>query len=283
MAEEKKEVVKALPVDWNNLLMGEQVELDPTEDAWEFAAPIPVGVYDIRLFAAKDQPDNPAWGQMLADPKDKNSIYYYCRLEGKVVSDNPDLKDVSVVNGLYGPLSVSTKIGKRKAISTMAGLIVKLGYKLSRQEGNVKMEHGKVAQMFKAVLAKEPVIKVEIDWKAGYSIPGKNKDDRGEWVNVYNTYADFPDDPEDLNQKLYRTSVTGKDGLRHEINAQFFVRTFFGKNEEIKTRNNLVSAPRGKQQEVVFADDTTIVQEAPKTQQKAATAAAPESDLLLMD
>jgi hypothetical protein len=196
--------------------------LDLNEDAWEYGAPPPHDVYSFKLFPGKE-----CFSYVRSNPKDpKSDIIITAVMEAKVQSDNPEY-DGSVVF-----TRVSTRLGRGKNISTMAGLLVKLGYgehlKKDMQAG--KLTPKRLAQILEAALKKEPVCKGELDWRGAYSITNTRGDE--EWVNKFNHYEDFPDNP-DGEGKLHICQVKGKDGENHEIRAQAQITRWFGKNEEI--------------------------------------------------
>src|SRR5476651_2464709 len=102
------------------LVDGPEVEIDPEEDAWSFAAPPPRGVYDMKLFKAKD-------GLQCGWTKegDDSTLFVTCKLECKLVNSKDEEYDGQMVFA-----SVNTKVWRGKHISKMAGLIVKAGYKV---------------------------------------------------------------------------------------------------------------------------------------------------------
>lgn len=194
---------------------GQVRKLDPTEDAWEFGAPPKKGIYRLKLFPGKD-----CWRLGQYDAKDESNIFVSCNLECRIVSEDPEVNDIPVF------CNVSTRVGRRKNISTMMGLIVKLGHKLKTYELTDKQ----LAKLFEKVLKAEPLIEAEIDWRGSY--PFTNKKGEKEYKNVYNHYEEFPNDPEEKGEKLTVISVTAEDGSRVEFRPQLYVAKWYGKDEK---------------------------------------------------
>jgi hypothetical protein len=204
------EDLKALQLD------GEVVSLDLTEDAWEYGAPPPgEAVYTGKLFLDKD-----GILQGLENEKDPKTVYFQFNLIVKIVEG--DYEGVPVYS------RVSTRIYRGKNISTMAGLIVKLGFKIPD-----KLSPKQQALYMQAALKKEPVIKFEIDWRGAYVYKNPKGDD--EYENVFRHYKDFPEDKENPGTRLHVISVTNKhNGGMAEVRAQTQIARFYGMKEEVK-------------------------------------------------
>lgn len=255
--ETKLELVK----DWSQAPDGTSSQLDLTEDAWQFGAPPPRGIYDLKLFPAKECVK---WG--LQDPKDKNSIYYLIQMECKVVSDNEDYDGVPV----FG--NVSTRIFRGKSISTAAGLLVKLSYKVDNP-----ITDKKLAMMTELALKKERVIKSELDWRGAYSYKDA-KTGQDVWENVFNHYEEFPQDPDKPGTRKHIVTVANKVGGVAEVRAQLRIVRFFGKDDKlpvIVSGTTLVSGPRSLitppqphpySLEQVIQPSTQVVQNSPQMQ-----------------
>jgi hypothetical protein len=218
--------------NWKEFLLeGNEVTLDLTEDAWEFAAPPPRNVYDVKCFLAKE---GLKFG--LLDKNDPKSIYINIGIEGKIVSTDEDINGIPVFPFL------STRVYPRRNISTAASFLVKLGYKVPNP-----ITDKKLAMYVEAALKKEPIIKTELDWKGSYSYKDA-KTGKDVWENVYNHYEEFPVD--DKGERRHLISVASKGGGMVEIRAQLKVNRFFGKNDPIPTFSKgtkLVSAPKSLQ------------------------------------
>lgn len=219
MAYDKTQYEEKVITDLKELgFEGNPVELDLNEDAWEFSAPPPAGLYKLKLFLAKD-------GLMVvqADKKDPLSKYVKIGIEGRIKSDDADIDNIPVF------ANVTSRVGKRKAISTMAGLVVKLGYgeKIPKPTTDAF-----IAKLMLAVLKKEPIVDVELDWKASYKYTNAKGEE--EWVNVYNHYNEFPK----AFQEAGKFSITGKDKMSHEIRPMLFIAKWFGKGETPTLSNN---------------------------------------------
>ena len=238
------------------LIEGEEVEMDLEEDAWEFGAPPPKGDYDLKLFlAAKD-----GYKVGYDTPGDENSMWLQFNLECRIVnSKNGEYDDIPVFT------RVNTKFGRGKSISTMAGLIVKLGYKIPN-----RLAPKKLALYMDAALKKEPVVRAEIDWRGAYSY--KDKDGKDVWENVFNRYEQFPNDPEKPGSKLFICEVTGKEGRKVEVRAQTQINRFYGKGEGGKVKG-VVAAPK-------FVEASKVVEV--KEPQLATPVATEEDDFQLV-
>ena len=217
--------------NWNEAPDGVAIQLDLTEDAWEYGAPPPRGVYDIKLFPQKD-------GVKMGrtDKNDPNTTYYMINYEGRVVSENADYTDVPV----FG--NVSTRVFRGKNISTAAGLLVKVGVKNLPSPISDK----KLAQFVEQILKKEVTVKAELDWRGQY----KHTNDKGEdeYIPVFNHYEEFPVDP-DKGGKKHVVSVAKRGGGQAEVRAQLRVARFFAKGDTLPSfaptlPGGLVSGPR---------------------------------------
>jgi hypothetical protein len=138
--------LKTIDINDTSLPEGKEETINPNADAWERACPPPDGVYLVKLHEAKT-----AYQQGKTDD---GEYYYVANVECRI-QENEEWKDVII----FG--KVSTYIGAGKEISTMAGLIVKFGVKV---QPNVT--HLALVKLLKKVLAKEPKLYVEGEWKA---------------------------------------------------------------------------------------------------------------------
>lgn len=138
--------LKTIDINDTSLPEGKEETINPNADAWERACPPPDGVYLVKLHEAKT-----AYQQGKTDD---GEIYYVANVECRI-QENEEWKDVVI----FG--KVSTYIGAGKEISTMAGLIVKFGVKV---QPNVT--HLALVKLLKKILAKEPKLYVEGEWKA---------------------------------------------------------------------------------------------------------------------
>jgi hypothetical protein len=158
LPEELKDKIKELKtIDINDTSLpeGKEETINPSADAWERACPPPDGVYLVKLHEAKT-----AYQQGKTED---GEFYYVANIECRI-QENEEWKDVII----FG--KVSTYIGAGKEISTMAGLIVKFGVKI---QPNVT--HLALVKLLKKVLAKEPKLYVEGEWKA-WDMPA------GQWI-----------------------------------------------------------------------------------------------------
>ena len=253
---------------------GPAVSLNLDEDAWSFGAPPPHDVYSLKCFPGKEFIKI---GKV--NPKDaKSAIYIVANLECKVVSDNEEY------DGTTAFVRLSTRVGRGKNISTMAGFLVKLGYKetLSKAVAAGKLTDKLVAQYLEAALKKEPVIKAECDWRGSYSFTNAKGEE--EWVNKFNHYEEFPENPEKPGTKLHTVMVQGKDKENHEVRAQFQVVKFFGKGEEIPDVKKGKTGGIEAGPKLVMASDLNLGEpeaEKPKTSQAASKPSADDDSLIL--
>jgi hypothetical protein len=229
MADQEKSYKETVVSNWNEIqLDGELVVLDPTEDAWEYGAPPPKGVYALKLFAAKDGI------MMYQDNRDPKIVNFSISMEAKVTDDG-EYKDAVVFP------RVSTKVGRGKHISTAAGLIVKAGFNLPKDGITPK----KLAMMVEALLKKEPIVKGEIDWQGSYKYQDKKGNDA--YQSVFNSYEEFPPDGQGGRKYIVMVNNAHVPGAQVEVRARAVVNRFFGKGDALPTYNNgnaLVSVPR---------------------------------------
>src|ERR1035437_5509807 len=251
--------LKALQLD------GEVVTLDLTEDAWEYGAPPPGEVaYMMKLFLDKD-----GILQGLEDEKNPKTVYFQFNLIGKIVEGEYEGTPIYT--------RVSTRIWRGKNISTMAGLIVKLGFKIPD-----KMSPKQQALYMQAALKKEPLVKGEVDWRGAYSY----KDAKGEdaYENVFRHYRDFPEDKENPGTRFHVVSVTNKhNGGMAEVRAQTQISKFYGVKEEVlakKVQGVVGTAKVAEVPELELAPSPTIAKASSVAKTK--PVATEEEDIQLM-
>lgn len=221
--------LKSVDLNATGLKAGKKSKLDPTEDAWANSAPPPKGEYTLKVYLAKD-----GMKMGLIKPDDEDSVFYEAELETKIKHDNPEYDNFTVFS------RVSTKIGRGKNISTMAGLINKMGYKLPEEATPLQ-----IAKLLKAAIAKEPVLYNNmLDW-SGWS-QNDNK-------VICTSMDDFPEDEE--GNPVHEFTITNKDGGREKIQARVKIRVWGSK----KANPIAAGKPNGK----AVVEDTEEAEEAP--------------------
>ena len=182
---------------------GERRKHDITEDAWAYSAPPPTGRYKIKLHPG-DKPVT-KW-----DSEDGRPPIYNIAIEGEIVESK---------DGEYDKVRVfprvSTAVGRGKGISTAAGLIVKLGYKLPDEIDDLSL-----ARLVLKAIMKEPMTDVEIDWQA-YSKEDKRV--------VYRGMHKFPQDAN--GEPMHVVDYMTKARVMEEIKANLDVTHWYGKGE----------------------------------------------------
>ena len=191
-----------------SLPTGEVHKLDTSEDAWAFSAPPKAGAFELKLFLAKEGV------KCYDDDKDKEPGYGIA-MEAKIVnSPNGEFDGVVVFP------RVATFLGRGKNISTAAGLIHKLGFKVPEEAHQLK-----IAQLLVQALKREPVTKVELDWR-GYSKIEKR--------NVFRNMEAFPKDKD--GEPMHIVDYKASNGQIEEIRANLDVVHWYGKGEEVKAK-----------------------------------------------
>jgi len=231
---------------------GPEIQLDLSDDAWSYGAPPPAGVYEFKWFLAKD-------GITVGhtDIKDPRTMYLRIGCEGHLVN-SADWDDTVAYTYL------DSRVFRGKGNSTMAGFLQKAGAQkyIEKLMAEHKLNAKSLGSLVEQVLKKEPVIRAEVDWRGSYSYTPDTGEKAGQtvWVNVYNHYADFPNNNEKPGTKLHIVTVSGKDKLPKEIRAQLQVVRLFGKGEALP-KPKLVSQPRGseKVQEVELEEVKPVV------------------------
>lgn len=234
---------KVIDVFATGAATGKATKLNPEEDAWERTTPPPYGRYNLQLF-----PGDPLVTQN--DNKKGEFESYSISIMCKVVSENDS-------NDAICFATVTTRIGRGKEISTAAGLLVKLGYKLDPTKEYTDLQ---IAQFMVKALKKEPTIANNLcDWKLNYEYP----QDSGRWVSVCKTYDEFPVDSDGnrVNEVIY----TRRDGTRDGGFAKFFVKEWGGKGSKVETTVMAVEEPMAKKPFV--APTKKKAEPAPKVQE----------------
>jgi len=168
IVEEKKEPKFIDPLAFS--IGGSAVEMDTEADAYERVAPPPMGRYDLHVTESER-----CWEERETETGDK---YVVANLECKIVNAaDPD------VNGQMVFARVSTFMGRGKKISTMAYVLLKMGYPKEKLTGALTTEE-LVQKFHKFIIKQDRVVKdCLLDWQ-GYSPAQK--------AVIYNKMADFP-------------------------------------------------------------------------------------------
>ena len=244
MATNSKEEMKAIIIDWDQfdeLPEGEKSVIDPEIDAFEQVAPPLPGVYPFRIEFAND-------GAQVKYT-DKGKPYYSARLELTLVSEDENL------DGAKAYPTVTTLIGRGKSSSTMATLLIKGGGKLTSNTASDKQ----VMQDFRKWVLSEPMIQSEVDWTVGYQESDKT------WVTKYPSYKSIPTDGN--GDKPFRFEFTRKDGSAVTTGAILQVKTYFGKNQPIRTNNTTAEITPTKSLSDIPRKRVTINDEEDDTQE----------------
>ena len=201
-------------------------KINPEEDAWLRVAPPATGRYSLQLYPAESAEKCTAINYKTDRSRrpllvNGHPVFesYSINIEARIRDEeNPDNDNVVVF------ATVSTRISRGKDISTAAGLLVKLGYKLDSTKEYTDLY---IAKSVVTALKKEPVIHNNlVDWKCSY------QDEKGKWINKCTTMMDFPVDAEGNYEHQF--TITTRDGNRQDLTAKLFVKEWGGKGSEGK-------------------------------------------------
>lgn len=229
MAEENVERVAAKTVDLSDTSLpeGAKSKLDPNQDAWEYPAPIPRGVYNLRLHLG-----DAGFKSYQTDEDNPDTVVYSANLECKVESDDKDANGATVFE------RVNTRIGRGKDISTMAALLVLCGAKIEKGKETTPL---KVARALDKLLKKDPTPLIKgclLDWRGARQLAD------GSWEDVFRSMVDFPKDSQGRYQ--HTVAVSKQGGGKDEVRARLFVKKWpvGGKVAEVveEAPSNVVSA-----------------------------------------
>ena len=211
---------------------GPLVKLDPNEDAWEYGPPPPKGVYEVKCILARDG---------ITEYKNKNGgseVNFSIAIDAKIVN-NADYDGIPVFP------RVSTRMIRGKDICTAAGWLDKY---LKTYQPNTPLPKEatprNLLRWIEDALKREPVLKAEIDWRASYEYT--EKDGTTKYENVFNSYDDFPDDPNKAGHKAHIVKVQNvHSGLPVEVRAMTQVTRFYARNETPKESAKAVTFAGG--------------------------------------
>jgi hypothetical protein len=219
-----KDRSKVIDINDKGLFTGETVELDFSSDAWAFPAPPPMGLYDLKLFPAKDcfkmnlRDETKGWDS-------PGNVYYSANLECRIVAPGQEWDNTPVF------VTVNTQLYRGRELSSMMGVVLLTGAK-PKKNSLSDLEQAKILNQ---VLKGEPIIrKVLLDWQ-GYS---KNDE-----KVVCKSMIDFPKNQDGT----YSHSFTRVDAQRdkEEIVAQLRVKQWVAKDAP------MVSQPKAPTAQVV--------------------------------
>jgi hypothetical protein len=224
---------KVVDINDKGLFTGDVVELNFESDAWAFPAPPPMGLYDLKLFPAKD-----AFKMVLRDENKgfdaQGNVYYQANLECRIVAPGTEYDNVPVF------VTVSSIVGRGKELSSMMGVVKLTGAK-PKKNSLTDLEQAKILN---AVLKNEPVIrKVHLDWE-GYS-----KNDK---KSVAKSMVDFPKNADGTYQHTYTRVDTNRD--KEEITAQLRIKNWVAKDAPI------VSQPKAPETVRPSAPQASVVE-----------------------
>jgi hypothetical protein len=218
---EWKDRSKVVDLSDKGLFTGETVELDFNADAWVQPTPPPMGLYDLKLFIAKDgirmvmRDEHKGWDA-------PGNVYYSANLECRIVSNNPEFDNYPCFT------MVNSLVGRGRETSTMMGLVKLCGKTPKRN----KLNDLEQATILQAVLKGEPVVRgVFLDWE-GYS-----KNDK---KSVCRSMTDFPKDSEQRYQSTFTRTDSNRD--KEEITAQLRIKAWVSKGQNATQVTNTVSA-----------------------------------------
>lgn len=135
-------------------LVDEITEIDASEDAFSYAAPVPDDRYLAKIVMGSDGP------KMDQDPKTK-VVNYIVPIEARVVEGSDEVKDAILF------ANAGTYIRRGKKVSVVAAILSKLGVALEAQMGKLTL-----CRKLQAMLKKEPSIYVDTEWQAYDSTDG---------------------------------------------------------------------------------------------------------------
>ena len=217
-----KDRAKLIDINDKGLYTGETVDLDFASDAWAFPAPPAAGLYDLKLFPAKE-----AFKMVLKDTTlgwdAPGNVYYSANLECRIVAPGQEWDNTPVFT------MVNSLIYRGKQLSSMMGVVLLTGAK-PKKSSLSDLEQAKILNQ---VLKGEPIIrKVFLDWE-GYS-----KNDK---KSVCKSMTDFPKNADGT----YSHSFTRVDAQRdkEEITAQLRVKQWTGGGSGTPTQAKAPTAP----------------------------------------
>lgn len=182
---------------------GEVRKLDVSnpDDAWTRSAPVPKGFYDLRISPLGKDACKMVW----EDPMDHSKGFSYsANVEFSVVSDDSEL------NGSLAYANFSTKIYRGKPLSTIAALIIKLGYSpFAKNSQTQEVSDGELLKKLAKIAAQSPIIKnVFLNWRIQYST------ESGKWVTPLKDMDDFPENAD--GGKSHEVQVVRSDTKTRE-------------------------------------------------------------------
>lgn len=223
-SDKKESNFKNVDLTDKGLSQGTKSKLDPSKagEAWEWEAPPPAGLYWLKLFKAKE----------FARHNEEDD-YYSLNFEGRIINHSKkEYNNIPVFS------TVSTKVGKRKNISTAAALLILCKVKVPDEATDLE-----IARLIDKWVKSEPIVAVRLDWQ-GYS--------KNDARVIFNKMEDFPlsDDGESY---LHLVTITNKDGNKEEIRASLKVKDFYGK----KMPEGVEGVEKGKEdkKEEVFEEE----------------------------
>lgn len=212
------------------------LEMNLDDDVWEVSAP-PHGHVVVRCFLGSGEP------KKIKEEKegDPNSTYTQVEMELKV--EEGEDKGATLF------YTLDSRKFRGKEMSTMVAWLVKVYGKEQIQKVKAKLDAITQAALVQKALKKEPVVKVDAEWRGAYQM--KDKQGNDVWVNLWNRYEQFPVDPEEPTKRMHVCEVTGKDGLPHEVRAQAKVVRVYHKSEEAMVKARRAVSGGGTQAQAI--------------------------------
>lgn len=196
-------------------------DIDLEADAFESVAPPKPGKYRLKLALAED-------GVQLKQGR-KGNQYYSAALECTIISDDKN------ADGAKAYVYVSTAIGRGKATSTMATLIVKGGGTISNKSATQK----DILRDFANYIKGSPEQWADMDWELSY------EDKEGKYKTIYSSYKEFPGDSK-TGEKQFRFSFKKSDGSKVQVSPRLVVKQWLGLTGETKSTNSVSATSSAK-------------------------------------
>lgn len=197
---------EAVLIDPSNFKLANSaaMQLDVEADAYERSAPPPAGRYNVHF--------TPSEKCYELKKTEDGTEYVVANLEGRIV-DCPN----DELNGFMIFARVSTFLGRGKKISTMAYVLLKMGYPKEKLQGELTVEE-LVNKFNKFIIKQDRVVKdCLLDWQGWSQVQEKV---------IFSKMADFPKGPDGKHLHIVDYRKAGQPS--EEITARLKLKDWGG-------------------------------------------------------
>jgi len=182
-------------------LLQQTVTVNKDADAYASPAPPPEGEYLVVIKGPKKEEDFIQFRVNKDEAGNPVSVVAVFKIHGEIV--DPGGKNDGLVLFPHIFVQPSTKYQERSGTTTALSFIKRAGFDHLIQSTDLSVQEQ--MDLMKQVVAAHPQMRVKAKWRL--SVKGKNADGTDKYEDIYKSMSEFPDDPNNPGQKLWKVPV----------------------------------------------------------------------------